>query len=103
MSPQENDKTPELLSSTAQIRFLELQRFFAQGRLLLVGAELDLVQVANHIVSDHASEIASLIEAGDLIIPSDDLARRWVEQDQLLWCVVVAPYLLTQEVFVDDK
>jgi hypothetical protein len=56
-----------IIGETAQIPWLELQRFFAAGKVIWIATELDLVDVA------------------------------WVGDDELLWSVVVKPWVLVQE------
>ena len=97
MSEPLNNTQSELVSATAKIRFMELQRFFAQGKLLLVNPTIDLVEVATMIVNDQSVEINSLIETQKLSIPDDQVAKQWVSDDAVLWCVVVAPFVLVQE------
>lgn len=82
---------------TAQISWRELQRFFAQGKVLWVDARLDLVQTAIALAEDNTSALEPLIAQQQLEAPDNDQARRWYESDAVLWSVVVAPYVLVQE------
>lgn len=87
----------KLLSETAQCEWRDLERFFAQGNVLCVNDAHDLVVVGAAIASDDAHTIAPLIETGQLAPPNNELARRWHAENQLLWTLVVAPYVLVQE------
>ena len=92
---------PELLDAkltaeTAKIRWRELQRFFAQGRVMHVAAGLDLVEVAARISADDAEQVQAWLSAGEVSRVSDEQARRWIDVDALVWAVVVRPWILVQ-------
>ena len=87
----------KLHNQTAQISWRELQRYFAQGKVLRVDADLDLVQIASALAEDNINLLTPLIEQQLIAAPSDDRARHWYEADTLLWSVVVAPYVLVQD------
>lgn len=87
----------KLLGQTACIAWIELQRFFAQGKVLQVDNSLDLVEVATWMSLDNVSALEPYIENGDIEAPSNDQARYWYDDNTKLWSVVVAPYVLVQE------
>lgn len=87
----------DIHQQTAIIAWKELQRFFAQGRVLLLDEALDLVEVAVAMSEDSSSFLEPMIEDGSLKHPSNEQARAWYQQDTDLWSVVVAPYVLVQE------
>jgi len=87
----------KLHSETAQISWLELQRFFAQGLVMNVESSLDLVEVAVLVAEDDSSQLNALLESNKVSAPSNDQARDWFERETLLWSVVVAPFVLVQE------
>lgn len=98
----EIDGDPELLRAkinqeTAKIPWKELQRFFAQGRVILVNPGLDLVEVAAMTANDRSEELAAWMSDGQIGKVSDELAQNWVESDAVLWTVVVKPWVLVQE------
>jgi len=83
---------------TARIAWPELERHFAGGRVILVVPELDLVDVATCIVKDDSQQVKRWMDAQQIGQLSDDIAKRWVEeQPDNLWAVVVAPWVLVQE------
>ena len=93
-----NDKTvADLHQQTAKIEWRELQRFFAQGLLLKVAKGQDLVQIASFFVDDNKKAVNKLIENKQLEHCTDDDARRWQKNNQVLWAVVAAPWVLVQE------
>lgn len=87
----------QLHSETARIAWRELQRFFAQGKVLHLRSDLDLVRVAAHFACDDAHHVQALIGAQQLAPVTDDQARRWFDADASVWSVVVAPFVLVQE------
>lgn len=93
-----NDKelASELILETAQIRWRELQRFFASGNAIAVDESLDLIQVATEITKDNAVQIKSWMEAGLVDAVKDLQAQTWYETDALVWALVVKPWVLVQ-------
>lgn len=95
--------TPELSlkqklhSETARIAWTELQRFFAQGSVMWLSDDYDLIEVAVNFAEDNAEQLREIIDAGHLAAPSNAQARDWYQRDAELWSVVVAPFVLVQE------
>jgi len=87
----------KLHSETALMHWKDLQRFFAQGKVLYVQEGLDLVQTAVWFAEDSASQLAPHIESEAIAQPNNDQARQWYNNNTELWTVVVAPYVLVQE------
>lgn len=83
---------------TAQIAWKELQRYFAGGVTLAVAADLDLVEVAWQMSQDNAVQVRQWMETGKFGKVSDEQARGWLETDEMLWAVVVSPWVLVQPV-----
>ncbi|NNC99645.1 MAG: DUF2288 family protein, partial [Gammaproteobacteria bacterium] len=73
-SPQISLKQ-KLHSETAKISWLELQRFFAQGSVLLVSRDCDLIDVAVCFAEDQAEHLKPMFEDGRIAAPSNDQAR----------------------------
>ncbi len=86
----------ELNQQTAQMRWTELQRYFAGGSVIAVAAELDLIDVAARIAADDKASVQTWMNVGLLARASDAQATAWLEQDALLWTVVVKPWILVQ-------
>ena len=87
----------KIIGETAKIPWLELQRFFAAGKVFWVDGELDLVEVAAAMQHDDVTRVGEWTSSGRLAPVSDDQARTWVSADQLLWAVTVKPWVLVQE------
>jgi len=83
---------------TAQIAWKELQRFFAGGVALAVSTDLDLVEVAYQMSQDNAGQIKQWVSAGKIGKVSDEQAKAWLSADEILWAVVVSPWVLVQTV-----
>lgn len=83
---------------TAQIAWKELQRYFAGGVALAVAADLDLVEVAYQMSQDNAAQIQQWIAAGKFGKVTDEQAKGWLDTDEMLWAVVVSPWVLVQTV-----
>lgn len=83
---------------TGRIRWSELQPFFAKGQIIRVAPELDLIRVASAFVEDQAEQVGAWRGQGQVAEVDADHARRWYERDAEMWAVVVAPWVLVQEV-----
>jgi len=92
----EQELSNELLLETAQIRWHELQRFFASGNAIAVSDALDLIHVATQITRDNAAQIKVWMEAGLVDAVTDTQAAIWYEQDALVWALVIKPWVLVQ-------
>lgn len=86
----------ELNEQTAQMPWMELQRYFAGGYLISIAPELDLIDVGARIAADDKSSVQDWMKAGLLQRVSDIQAQQWLANDALLWAVVVKPWILVQ-------
>ncbi|MDH5300374.1 MAG: DUF2288 domain-containing protein [Gammaproteobacteria bacterium] len=102
MSDHQQLVRQELNEQTAKIGWKELERHFARGVLVKVAAELDLVVVGEAMVRDDAKQLGVWASAGKVVRASEEDARRWVDNDTVFWAVVVAPWVLVQEVYEAD-
>ncbi len=98
MDPADDIDVRHLLNAqTGRIGWAELQRHFARGLLLWVAPELDLVDVAAHIVKDDKAAVTGWLEQGKLVKPDMELAKGWQHREPEFWAVVAAPWVLVQE------
>jgi len=81
---------------TARLPWSELQRHFAQGSVIFVSEELDLIDVAVRISHDDKESIARWMAEGKVAKVSDTQAQTWAESDASLWTSVVSPFVLVQ-------
>lgn len=87
----------KLLGETAKIDWCDLERFFAQGKLLSVARDLDLVSVAEAITGDDATQVTQWLSAGHVERMQADTARDYAARNPELWAVVVSPWVCVQE------
>ncbi|ATQ77414.1 hypothetical protein CR152_25115 [Massilia violaceinigra] len=81
---------------TARLPWSELERHFAQGNVVFVSADLDLVDVAVRISHDDKDSIARWMGDGKVGKVSDAQAQAWTETAAVLWTSVVHPFILVQ-------
>jgi len=81
---------------TAQVAWTELQRFFAQGSVIWVDDNLDLIEVAHCIARDDSRQIKQWMKLNKVAPVSDNQARHWLKHDRWLWSVVVRPLIVVQ-------
>ena len=86
-----------LNSEAAKIPWRELQRHYARGAIIVAAADLDLIAAAVTLAQDDRDTTEQWTDTGNLRRASDDDARNWLENDTVLWAVVVAPWVLVQE------
>lgn len=98
LSESEQQVLARLHQETARIPWRELQRFFASGATIAVDPALDLLEVAGQLAGDEAGRVARWLEQGRLCRVSDEQALAWLEADATVWAVVVAPWVLVQEI-----
>ena len=79
------------------LTWLELQRHFARGVVLVAESTLDFLDVATALVGDDVESTGAWTREGLLHRAMDDDARRWVEAQATFRAVVVAPWVLVQE------
>ena len=87
----------DFLAQTARIRFSELQRYFAAGKLVVVSEGQDLVEVAVELALDNTTQFATWIDNEALVMASAEQAMRWHTGEVELWAVVANPWVLVQE------
>lgn len=88
----------KLNAETGKIRWRELERHFARGAVIRVTESLDLVEVAVHMARDDRPSIERWLNEGKMDRASVEDAEDWRRRDPLFWAVVVAPWVLVQEV-----
>ncbi len=98
MSEQTHPPVEEKLNfETGRIGWDELARHFARGVVIRVGDGLDLVKVASAVAEDDKAAVGEWLASGAIANADLDDARRWEQSGELLWAVVVAPWVLVQE------
>jgi hypothetical protein len=81
---------------TGRIQWSELERHFAQGNVIYVSEELDLIDVAVRVSHDDKEHIARWMNEGKVAKVSDLQAQTWAAGEIALWASVVHPFILVQ-------
>lgn len=97
--------TPEQIKQhlnleTGKLNWQELSRHFARGVVLIVDTQLDLIDVATKMVVDDKDSIAVWLDTQQLLRPEDEHAQQWQDNSTEFWSVVVAPWVLVQEISI---
>jgi len=88
----------KILSETAKIEWKALQRFYAQGRVIQVINDADLIELATAMANDNTELVTKWKAAGKFNAVSDEQALTWYSEDALVWAVTVAPFVLVQSI-----
>ncbi len=88
----------ELALEMIEAEWNSLRAHLERGGLIVVAAELDLIDVALKVAGDDAAAIGSWISAGQLAKPSAPQINQW-DADKLkcFRMLIVSPYVLIQE------
>lgn len=81
---------------TAEIAWKDLQTFFAGGSVVYVEPGLDLILVAEQLAADNSDLFAEWMAEGKVARVTDLQAKAWYEADEVLWAVVIKPWVLVQ-------
>jgi hypothetical protein len=94
--PPELVERYHLNSETGRLSWPELARYFAAGKVVLLGKSLDLVDVAQQFSRDNAAQTAEWLNAGKINLVTDEQAKEFHEQQTEFWAIVVKPWVLVQ-------
>ena len=97
MASQKVPLVAKLNLETAQIAWKDLQTFFANGSVLFVSDELDLLRVAEQLAADNTTIFEQWLADGKVALVSDSQALAWYESDAMLWSLVIKPWILVQQ------
>ena len=87
----------KLYGETATTRWWGLQRFFAQGKVVRVAADLNLIEVGLALSRDQTDLFRDWLAKGKVALVADQQARAWLATDAHLWTLVIKPWILVQE------
>ncbi|MBQ0754838.1 MAG: DUF2288 domain-containing protein [Gammaproteobacteria bacterium] len=93
---EESDLNERLNKETARIAWKDLQSHFARGVAVYVAPDLDLIEVAGHFAADDAVQIQGLMSAERVALVTETQAGQWDADDQIMWAVIVLPWVLVQ-------
>jgi hypothetical protein len=83
---------------TAPLAWPELERHFARGSVIKVAPGMDLVDAALQVAENNAATVQEWLEDGRIARAELADAEDWHARQPLFWTVVVAPWVLVQEV-----
>ena len=83
---------------TAQLQWSELERHFARGSVIKVAVGTDLVNAALNIAENNAATVQTWLDSGLIARAEMSDAEDWHARKPMFWAVVVAPWVLVQEV-----
>jgi hypothetical protein len=83
---------------TAQLAWPELERHFARGNVIKVAAGMDLVETALQVAENNAATVQAWLADGRIANAEISDAEDWHARQPMFWAVVVAPWVLIQEV-----
>jgi len=88
----------KILLETARMDWQELAKWFARGVVVIAQSGLDLVETAACLAENDQARLQGWIETGQIRPALDEDAKRWHAADQEFWALVVAPWVLVQEI-----
>ena len=83
---------------TAQLQWTELERHFARGDVIKVAIGSDLIDAALNIAENNAATVQGGLAGGRIARAEMADAEDWHARQPMFWAVVVAPWVLVQEV-----
>lgn len=88
----------QLNLETGRLAWPELQRHFARGVVITLSGGMDLVAVAGCFAQDDTARVEQWLGQGKIRRATDEDARHWSRTQPLFWAIVVAPWVLVQEI-----
>lgn len=88
----------KLNSETGKLHWQELERHFARGVVVKVAPGMDLVAVAVRFAQDDKAAIEAWLRENKVDRASTEDAVTWQGRQSAFWAVVVAPWVLVQEI-----
>ncbi len=101
MSEDSEELRAKLISETGKLEWSELERHFARGALVAVNPGIDLIDVALCIANDDKATMGKWFDADTVRCAETADAEAWVKTQPLFWAVVIAPWVVIQE--IDDS
>ena len=98
IDPSSDTLRAKLILETAQLGWQELERHFARGDVIKVAVGVDLIDAALLIAENNATEAQTRLTDGSIARAEMSDAEDWHARQPLFWAVVIAPWVLVQEV-----
>lgn len=87
-----------LHGETSKLPWVDLEKHFARGVVFVVGQGTDILDVAIVMSRDDKDTLEKWINEKKVIGAEIENAKKWHESSASLWTVVVAPWVLVQEI-----
>jgi len=87
-----------LESESGTITWQELEKHFARGVLRVVSEDSKLIDIALFIAENNTDEITSALANNNILEPNSSQAKNWQQKNSSFLSVVVAPFVLIQEI-----
>ena len=102
-SLNDDELRAHLHGETSKLPWIDLQKHFARGVVFKVATGLDILDVAIVLSRDDKETLQKWIEEKKVVGAEIDDAKKWYESSASLWTVVVAPWILVQEINENQK
>jgi len=83
---------------TARLDWAALERHFARGSVIKVAPGMDLIDAALHVAGDNTATVQAWLTDGRIARAGMSDAEEWHSRQSVFWVVVVAPWVLVQEI-----
>jgi len=98
MSEAVEELRAKLIGETGKLEWHELERHFARGVVVAVNPGIDLIDVAVCMANDDKAGLEKWFDAGTVRRAEAADAEAWVKTQPLFWAVVLAPWVVIQEI-----
>jgi hypothetical protein len=103
MNASPNDSEREVLRAklvleTARLGWKELERHFARGDVIRVATGTDLIAAALLLAENDTAAAQAWLAGGHIARADMSDAEAWHARQPQFWAVVVAPWVLVQEI-----
>lgn len=87
-----------LHGETSKLPWVDLEKHFARGVVFKVVKGTDILDVAIVMSRDDKDTLKKMIDEGKVSGAEIDDAKKWHESAASLWTLVIAPWVLVQEI-----
>jgi hypothetical protein len=92
----------KLNRDTAKISWSALAEHHQKEAVIRVDNSLDLITVAGEFAQDNHNQVKQWLDEGTIGKVGIKTGENWLEQDVEVWAVVIAPWILVQELEAKD-
>ena len=102
-SMSDDELRAHLHGETGKLPWVDLQKHFARGVVFKVETGLDIIDVAIVLSRDDKDTLQKWIDEKKVVGAEIEDAKKWHESSARLWTLVVAPWVLVQEINQKQK